>query len=152
MFGKIAASIAGGLALAAATPAPQVSDLGWLAGSWVSEKGEGWVEEHWTDARGGVMLGTNRTGKGGKVVGFEYMRIATDDRGVVNFWGSPSGAPPVAFRLVALEGREAIFENPAHDYPNRIVYRMQDDILVGTISGPAGENPTSWTFRRPTKP
>ncbi|MBA3676889.1 MAG: hypothetical protein H0W74_05730 [Sphingosinicella sp.] len=136
--------------LAAAAPAPQVGDLGWLAGAWVSENDEGWVEEQWTDARGGTMLGTNRSGKGEKATGYEYMRIAADDRGAIQFWGSPSGAPPVAFPLVSIKDREATFENPAHDYPTRIVYRLEKDVLVGTVSGPEGKNPLSWTFKRPS--
>jgi hypothetical protein len=138
-----------GFAAVAMTPAPQVADLEWLKGSWVAEYADGWTEEQWTDARGGVMLGTNRSGKGAKATGFEYMRIAADDKGGVSFWGSPLGAPPVAFRLISLNAQKAVFENPAHDYPTRIVYRLEDGVLTGTVSGPEGKNPLSWTFRRP---
>ena len=51
--------LAAGLALLliAASPAPRVDDLGWLAGQWISETGDRWTEESWTDPRGGVMLG-----------------------------------------------------------------------------------------------
>ena len=146
----IAAMMAALLAAApmASAPAPKMADLEWLSGSWVSETGTGWVEEQWSDARGGMMLGTNRTGKGGTATAFEYMRIQADEKGTIQFWGSPSGAPPVAFPLVSLSHDQAVFENPRHDYPTRIVYRLGEGRLVGTISGPGGENPVSWEFRR----
>ena len=133
---------------AAAAPKAKVADLGWMAGTWVSETPKGWTEEHWMPPRGGVMLGTNRSGQGNAAKGFEFMRIAEGADGTVIFWASPSGAPASAFPLTSLKPNEAVFENPAHDYPTKIVYRRDGNRLVGTISGAGGKNPMSWTFRR----
>ena len=133
----------------AAQPAPKVEDLSWLSGAWLSETGEGWTEELWTSPRGGVMLGTNRSGEGDRATGYEFMRIAADGQGRLAFWGSPGGKPAVAFPLVSSSAREAVFENPAHDFPTRIVYRREGERLVATVSGPEGKNPLRWVFRRP---
>ena len=138
------------IATAAAEPAkPTIADLSWLSGSWVSGKGEEWTEELWMPPRGGMLLGINRSGKGAKATGFEFMRIQADASGRISFWASPAGKAPVAFPLTSLKPGEATFENAGHDYPTKVVYRRQGEELVGTISGPGGANPYSWTFRRP---
>lgn len=141
--------ILAGLLLMAAAPAADVDDLAWLGGAWVSETEEGWTEELWTTPRGGMILGTNRSGKGAVASSFEYMRIVREEDGSISYKASPGGGSPVAFRLTSSSAHEAVFENPAHDYPTRIVYRRDGDRLVATVSGPDGANPLSWTFRRP---
>lgn len=152
MRSGLAALAAGALwagAAAAAADAPKgVAALGWMAGSWAEDKAGEWTEEMWTAPRGGAMLGVNRSGKGERATGFEYMRIAADGAGRVSFWASPSGKAAVPFALVSSGRREAVFENLKNDYPTRIVYRRNGATLAATISGPNGANPMSWTFRR----
>jgi hypothetical protein len=137
------------LLIGAAPEAKRAEDLGWLAGTWLAEEpSDSWTEERWAKPRGGVMLGTSLSGKGGEAGWFEYMRIAAGKDGKPAFHASPGGAPASAFPLVASGPREATFENVAHDYPTRIVYRRQGNILEATISGPGGSKPRSWRFRR----
>ena len=135
-------------AATAAAPPSDVGDLDWLSGNWVSDTSRGWTEELWMKPRGGVMFGINRSGKAERTSGFEYMRITADSAGRISFWGSPSGAPAVPFRLTSSGPREAVFENPKHDYPTKIVYRREGSTLTATVSGKDGANPMSWTFRR----
>ena len=141
---------AAALLLIGAAPEPKgAEDLRWLAGTWVAEEaGAGWTEERWAAPRGGVMLGTSLSGKGKEAGWFEFMRIAANKNGRLAFHASPGGAPASAFPLVASGPRQATFENPAHDYPTRIVYRRRGNVLEATISGPGGEKPRSWRFRR----
>ena len=137
------------LLIGAAPGAKRAEDLGWLAGSWVAEEpGQSWTEERWAKPRGGVMLGTSLSGKGGEAGWFEFMRIAAGEDGRLAFHASPGGAPAAAFPLVASGAREAVFENPAHDYPTRIVYRREGKVLSATISGPGGAKARSWRFRK----
>jgi hypothetical protein len=140
--------ILAGAASIAAAPVRNVSDLGWLSGSWVSETKEGWTEEVWTSARGDMMLGTNRSGKGGKASAFEFMRIAPDGLGRISFWASPGGKTAVQFPMTSSKAGEVVFENPTNDYPTKILYRRKGEMLSATISGPEGKNPYSWTFRK----
>ena len=148
---RLAAAAAAALLLIGAAPGASTTaeDLAWLAGVWVDEKPDGsWTEESWGRPRGGAMLGTSLAGKGDKAGWFEFMRIAPDEAGRLAFHASPGGAPASAFPLVGAGKREARFENPAHDYPTRIVYRRDGDVLLATISGPGGAKPQSWRFRR----
>ena len=43
---------------------------------------------------------------------------------------------PVRFKMTSLEGNLATFENPAHDFPQKITYEMRGDtMLFARISG-----------------
>ena len=141
---------AAALLLAGAAPeAKRAEALGWLAGTWVAEEAEGrWSEERWAAPRGGVMLGTSLSGQRGQAGWFEFMRIAPDKDGRLAFHASPGGAPASAFPLVEAGKREAAFENPAHDYPTRIQYRRDGNVLSATISGPGGVKARTWRYRR----
>jgi hypothetical protein len=134
--------------LIAAAPGHGAAELGWMSGSWISETGGGWTEESWSEPRAGMMLGTGRSGRGGELRDWEFMRIAPDADGALAFWGSPKGAPAVPFRLVSLDATEAVFENRSHDYPQRIVYRREGKALVATVSLADGSNAASWRYRR----
>src|SRR6188508_3089548 len=76
-----------------------VEGLAWMAGTWTGEKDGVEMEEVWTDARGGALLGLHRDVKGGRMVSWEFFRIAPTPGGVVYF-SSPRSAPPTPFTLV----------------------------------------------------
>lgn len=128
---------------------PDVGQLGWLSGHWRTEAAANgsWTEEIWSGAEGRSLIGVNRTVRGDDTRAFEFMRIAADSAGPA-FFGSPGGDPPVRFAMVEARHHHVAFENRAHDYPQRIVYRRDGDALVATISLADGSRPQSWTFRR----
>lgn len=123
---------------------PPAHELRWMSGHWMQVgPGDAWAEEYWTEPRYDIMLGTGLSGKGRAAANFEFMRIQGDD-----FWGSPQGRPPVAFRIVEMERDFVAFENPKHDYPTRISYRREGNMLIATTSGPGGSNPQTWRYKR----
>jgi hypothetical protein len=134
--------------LLTAAPATRVADLAWMSGQWESVQGGRWTEESWSAPRGGVMLGHSRSGNGERLREFEFLRLQAGADGVPVYLAQPSGRAPVPFRLTAREGASATFENPDHDFPQRIVYRRNGDSMVATISALDGSNAVSWTYRR----
>lgn len=150
-WGRVAVA-AFAVLLGASAPIGSSSDavgrLGWLSGDWVSEVNGRWTEEQWSEPRGGLMLGLGRSGKAGRAMGFEFMRIALDANGNVVFWGSPGGSGAVPFALIE-EGADTVtFANPRHDFPKRISYRRNGNTLVATVIGDDPANAQSWTYRR----
>jgi hypothetical protein len=119
-----------------------------MAGTWEMTSGDRWSEEHWSAPRGGAMIGYSRSGRGEGMSEFEYLRIERGEDGVPAYLASPRGRPAVAFRLVENAESRAIFANPSHDFPQRIVYRRDGDTMVATISAADGSNASSWTYRR----
>ncbi|MHC4590984.1 MAG: DUF6265 family protein [Planctomycetota bacterium] len=131
-------------------PGSDLAGLGWLTGSWVLVSGGAVSEEHWTRPRGRTMLGLNRTVIDGRTAAFEYVRIEDTPDGVV-FLASPQGRhPPTPFALVESGPHRAVFENPGHDFPNRIVYERRGDRLDARIEGKQDGQPISeeWSWRR----
>ncbi len=119
----------------------------WLAGRWCTVEGpQGRTCETWQAGEGGVMLGTSQTVKGGRTVAFEFLRIALDGETAV-YLPQPGGKPPVAFRAV-VGGEGVTFVNAAHDYPQRIHYRVTDDALTAEISLADGSKAMRWSFTR----
>lgn len=122
--------------VAASLPPPAsagVDGLAWMTGHWEMLGENRHVEEVWLAPEGGILLGVSRTVRDGRAVAFEFLRIEArgDD---VFYVAAPQGAPPTDFRLVTAEGTRAVFENPAHDFPQRIEYRRDGEDLVARIS------------------
>ena len=126
--------------------AQSLSDFAWLAGS-RSMKGNVLVEERWTEPASNMMLGLSRTVRGDKVVEFEFLRIESRADGLY-YVAQPGGRPPTEFKLSRWDGTEAIFENPQHDFPKRVIYRKQpDNVVWAKVDGGVGTKGPEFTFR-----
>ena len=138
-------------ALLAAPVAPPDSEaalarLSWMVGGWGAEQGGEWGEEHWIPARGGTMLGVHRDVRGGRTTGFEFLRIEARPDGLV-YLASPGGRPATEFRAVEVRDDRVTFENPAHDFPQRIVYWRTGEALHARIEGRTGGKEASMGWR-----
>jgi len=115
-----------------------VDRLGWLAGCWQRDFGERRYHEQWMKPEGGTMLGMSRTVSGGKTVEHEFVQIREQDGGVF-YIAKPSGQEGASFRLVEIGERAAVFENLEHDFPQRVIYRLEADRrLAAAIEGTQG--------------
>ena len=132
---KVAFLIAMAIMPVAALPAT-IADLAWLSGCWAAANQEAGSGEQWMAPAGRTMLGKNRTVRDAKTVAFEFMRIVEQDEGGLVFIASPSGQSTASFAMLSLNDRKVIFENPSHDFPQRIIYRLiSDEDLLGRIEG-----------------
>ena len=122
-------------------PADQrLAPVAWLAGTWVSvddRRPQRRFEEHWTSAAGGSMLGVNRMIDGDVTMSYEFLRIVVEDLARIAYLASPEGRqPPTRFVLVESAPGLVIFENKAHDFPQRISYRRTAETTMEVeISG-----------------
>ncbi|MBI5768237.1 MAG: hypothetical protein HZA93_10610 [Verrucomicrobia bacterium] len=115
---------------------PGVTALGWLAGTWGFERNGRTVTEQWMAPAGGTMLGMSRTVANGKTVEYEFLLLRADASGDLHYVARPSRQPEASFKLVKLTEREVVFENPAHDFPQRILYTLKEDgTLLAAIEG-----------------
>jgi len=149
----VALALAGILAAplrAQTPPAPDLSRLSWLEGRWTGVSDGLAMEEDWTAPAGGALLGMHKDVKDGRMVSFEFLRIQTTGEGTFYF-ASPRSAPPTPFRLVELSDRKVVFENKAHDFPQRILYWLEaSGALHARVEGPQGGKPVAeeWTWTR----
>lgn len=131
-----------------AAPHTQVSDLAWMSGHWTTEQDGTWTEEHWSAPRAGTMIGYSRSGQGATMREYEYLRLEPGAGGVPAYVASPGGGPAVSFPLARSDATGATFENPSHDFPQRIVYRRIGSEMVATISAIDGSHAMTWRYRR----
>ena len=130
----------------------KISDLGWMSGDWQTDpSGRAVSEEHWTRPAGGSMIGMGRTLAGDRTVAFEFLRV--EERGEsIYYVASPKGrCPATDFKLTRLSGQEAVFENPAHDFPKRIIYRKNSEGLTAIVDGGEGTKSETFSFKPMTK-
>jgi hypothetical protein len=127
-------ALTGPAAHAQHTPAA-AGRLDWLAGCWEARSATRVVEEQWMRPRGGSLLGMSRTVSADSTVGHELMRIVERGGGLV-FVAHPSGQAPAEFPAVEAGPERAVFADPAHDFPQRIIYRRVGvDSLVARVEG-----------------
>ena len=130
--------------------APRVADLAWLAGCWEAEGGEPGSEEHWLAPAGGTLFGISRTVRGGQTVTHELMQVRERAPGDLVFIASPAGQATTTFTLVAHGQGSVTFENAEHDFPQRVIYRRDGDVLRARIEGThdGKEKGIDFPFRR----
>ena len=132
---------------------PTLADISWISGDWQTARGgRRQVEEHWTAAAGGSMMGVSRTieikGAGDTTVEFEYLRIEQRADGIFYVAHPQARCPGTDFKLTSASATEAIFENPQHDFPKRIIYRKTDDGLTASIDAGEGSKSMSFVFKK----
>lgn len=117
-----------------------IDRVSWLQGCWRLTSNGRTVDEQWSSPGGGAMLATSRTVRDGKLVEYEFVVLREKDGGLV-YEAHPSGQVSGAFPMKTIEASSVVFENPAHDFPQRIGYRRAGDRLdawiEGTINGKA---------------
>ena len=117
---------------------PFVEGMGWLAGCWElkAANGKSVTTEQWMKPSAGTMIGMSRTVSGGRMVAWEFMRIVTESDGISYIAKPHTNKEETSFRLAKAMPSEVIFENAAHDFPQRIIYRSSGtDSLTARIEG-----------------
>jgi hypothetical protein len=116
---------------------PTLQDFAWLAGHWRIEQADRIIDEHWMVPAGNLMMGMARNVQAGKVREYEFTLLRQEPNGDILYVASPAKQSEATFKLTSLRDGEAVFENPEHDFPKKIVYaRRADGSLLAWIEGP----------------
>jgi hypothetical protein len=114
---------------------PAAADLGWLSGCWAVTRNGRHVVEQWSAPDGGTLVGMSRTVANGKTTEYEFLLIRSGPAGL-EYVAKPSGQAEAIFTSTRVTATEAVFENPAHDFPKKILYTRSGDTLTAAIEGP----------------
>jgi len=115
-----------------------IKDVAWLQGCWEMREGDRVVEERWMPPRAGSMLGIGRTTRGDKLIEHEFV-VLTERDGRLAYEAHPSGQATATFLSKPITGREVVFEDPAHDFPQRVGYRSTGPgQLLAWVEGTSG--------------
>lgn len=115
-----------------------ISNAKWLLGKWENQTQRGKMVEEWSSVNDSVYAGRS------------YMITATDSISLESIALKKEGTDlfyiptvkgqnndqPVKFKLTSSSSNQLIFENPAHDFPQKITYTLEsENSLMAEISG-----------------
>jgi hypothetical protein len=117
----------------------KLEKMNWLIGQWENKTPEGYLTETWTKDNDSTFLGQSYfIVKEKDTVHFESIVLmqVNDDLIYQPIVKGQNEDQPVDFKLTSDAEDSFTFENPKHDYPQKITYKKSNDkSLTATISG-----------------
>lgn len=116
--------------------------VSWLLGEWISENSSGVTIENWEKVSVNSFEGFGKTISAGsnEVKSYESLRLVEMSGQIYFIAKVGHNKLPIAFALTTCSDSMAVFENPDHDFPKKIDYKLQshDRISVTVSSGDDG--------------
>ena len=110
-----------------------------VEGRWEMKTKKGVLVESWTKKNDSTLTGYSYMLAGTDSIPQEVMELSFSGNRI-SFTATAAGQndnKPVSFPLVSMVEGWFHFENPQHDFPQRISYQASDKILRVVISGPS---------------
>lgn len=132
-----------------ATEKDQIKTANWLLGKWDTKTADGNLSENWKQLNDSTFQGESFFIKQKDTLHFETMTL--QQKGEELFYSATvkgqNENKAVTFKLTNKNEKQLVFENPKHDYPQKITYTLiNKDSLVASISGVQLGKPSSEKF------
>ena len=128
----------------------QLHKTEWLIGNWQRISKEGILIEAWTQLNDSTYSGRSFFISNGDTLSSELISLE-QRKGKLYYIPTVSdqnNRKSVIFTMTGLTDSSATFENPEHDFPQKIVYRFQKpDSLIAEVSAIVSEPKKSIVFR-----
>lgn len=116
----------------------ELEKANWLLGEWQNNSPEGNATEVWEKENDSTFVGKSYFVIGKDTVSSET--ISLEQNGKQLFYiptvKDQNAGQPVKFTLTSSKSNQLIFENPKHDFPQKISYtQITNDSLLAEISG-----------------
>lgn len=116
----------------------KLKKMEWLVGSWEQKLPEGTIIETWTKDNDSTFLGNSYFIKEKDTLHSESIVLTqkNEDLLYIPTVTGQNNDEPVTFTMTSDAENTFTFENPAHDYPQKISYKkVNENNLLATISG-----------------
>jgi hypothetical protein len=116
----------------------KLDKMDWLVGNWEQKLPDGIIREIWTKENDSTFAGKSYFIKEKDTIHLESIVLTqkNDDLLYIPTVSGQNSNEPVTFTLTSEAEGTFSFENPTHDYPQKITYKkINDTNLVATISG-----------------
>ena len=127
----------------------KIKAANWLLGNWESKSVEGNLTENWKKVNDSTFQAESYFIKEKDTLHFESITLQQKGE-ELTYSAAVKGQnndKPVAFKLTTATEKQMVFENPKHDYPQKISYtQITPDNLVVKISGIQQGKPSSEQF------
>ena len=127
----------------------KIKAANWLLGNWENKTADGTLTEYWKKVNDSTFQATSYYIKAKDTLHFESITLQQKGE-ELTYNAAVKGQnddKAVAFKLTTETEKQLVFENPKHDYPQKIIYTLiTPDSLVAKISGIQQGKPSSEQF------
>jgi hypothetical protein len=116
----------------------ELEKANWFLGRWENKTPEGTFSEEWKIENDSLYIGESYFINNNDTLFAETVRLEQRKNDLFYIVSVPNQNEdqPVAFKLTSSTSNYLIFENPAHDFPKKITYKLvTKDSLYAEISG-----------------
>lgn len=113
------------------------TNFDWLLGSWKMPTNKGCIIESWKKQNDSLYIGFSGFVKGKDTIPEETVELkkVNEDWFYIPTTANQNDGKPVSFKVIFARTKEFICENLAHDFPQRINYRLFKKNLLASIEG-----------------
>ena len=127
----------------------KIKKADWLIGNWENTSPDGILTENWEKVNDSTFSATSYFIKGKDTLHFESI-ILTQLGETLTYKATVKNQnddKPVSFPSTSESDQKLVFENPKHDYPQKITYtKGTNNTLTAEISGNLNGKPSSERF------
>ncbi|MFV5702726.1 DUF6265 family protein [Flavobacterium sp. XS2P12] len=127
----------------------KIKAASWLLGNWENKSADGNLTENWEKVNDSTFQAQSYYIKEKDTLHFESITLQQKGENLT-YTAAVKGQnddKPVSFKLTTATEKQLVFENPKHDYPQKISYtQITPDSLVAKISGIQQGKPSSEQF------
>ncbi|HYJ37362.1 MAG TPA: DUF6265 family protein [Chitinophagaceae bacterium] len=123
------------------------NELQQLSGTWKMETKRGAIYESWSKTGKDEMLGKSFKLNGNDTITLENVRLSKSSDGLfyIPIVPNQNEGKAVSFKMINSSNSTFVFENKAHDFPQRIIYHLisKDSVhawIEGTKNGKEGRS------------
>jgi len=130
-------------------PYNEIVKANWLIGQWGSISEEGSVSESWEKMNDSTYAGISYFIIGNDTVSYETISLEQRNNNLfyIPTVNEQNESKPVTFALTRATTEQLIFENPSHDFPQKISYTLVNkDSVLAEISGMMDGKPNAMRF------
>ncbi|OYU81892.1 MAG: hypothetical protein CFE23_03185 [Flavobacterium sp. BFFFF1] len=128
----------------------KINNASWVVGRWENASRAGLLVETWKKQDDSTYIGSSAFMVGNETKFFEKIKLEQHDT-IVTYTATvkdQNNGEPVSFNLTSATKTQLVFENPGHDFPQKIIYNLVgNDSLIAEISGAENGQPKTETFR-----
>lgn len=132
-----------------ATEKDKIKSANWLLGKWSTKTADGNLSEKWIQLNDSTFQGESFFIKENDTLHFETILLQQKGEELI-YNATVKGQnenKAVAFKMTSGTEKQLVFENPKHDYPQKISYTLiNKDSLVASISGVQLGKPSAEKF------
>jgi hypothetical protein len=127
----------------------KIKTANWLLGKWENKSVDGRLSENWKHLNDSTFQAESFFIKEKDTLHFEKITLQQNGENLI-YSATVKGQnndKPVSFKMTSETDKKLVFENPKHDYPQKITYTLiNKDSLVAEISGIQLGKPSSEKF------